>query len=75
MAQPDPRDYVLVPLEEFVAENEDLAPRFRSAAEQVTMKLRYDYKLLKITLPILLSLFLRSSHISQKNAAARVKVS
>lgn len=55
MAQPDPRDYVLVPLEEFVAENEDLAPRFRSAAEQVTMKLRYDYKLLKITLPILLS--------------------
>ena len=36
MAEPDPRDYIVVPMEYFAEEEDYTAPMFRSAAEEVT---------------------------------------
>ena len=36
VAEPDPRDFVVVPMEYFVEDEDYTAPMFRSAAEEVT---------------------------------------
>ena len=39
MAEPDPRDYVVVPLEYFAEDEEYVASMFRTATEEVTLLL------------------------------------
>ena len=39
MAEPDPRDYIVIPMEYFAEDEDYTAPMFRSAAEEVTFYL------------------------------------
>ena len=39
VAEPDPRDYIVIPMEYFAEDEDYTAPMFRSAAEEVTVYL------------------------------------
>ena len=53
MAEPDPRDYALVPVEDLYEDNGDFVPVFRSAANHDEVKLNFlSWTVMNISLAV-----------------------